>query len=293
VTDLPTPPQPNFNCPLLFIHDTKQTRLSDQLPYLYNDHGVGVQMANPHGKAIDMAALDPTRELGTKYVDILHRARIVRPGTPSAYDITEFNCQVSEVSYQPLWATKETVQAFGMTLLKSGECIHFPYQDLWMNDYIYGKWAGYQSPYLEGDRSRELLPLNPTDLEYHNFAHVFFSRMEHLPLVISVARWRPYVAKIWLADLWVMPGDAIVLPPKLTPDPPKPGASEWGKHDIVIDLHGNHNSALACRFIDGEQHLPTTTILASDAAMAMPATKPHYHEEKTATRHDRLPCNGN
>jgi hypothetical protein len=287
----PTPKISYFDAPILFIDDVKETKLSNQLPYLYNKNGVGEQKNDKFGVPIELAPLDPTRALGTKYSNVLQRRKTIHPGTPNAYDITEFNFQADEAVYQPLLATEETVQAFGMTLLKSGECIHFPYQDMWMNDYIYGKWAGYQSPYLEGNRGRELLPHNPTDLEYHNFANVFFSRGP-LPLVISVARWRPYVGQIWLADLWLMPGNAIVLPPKLTPDAPQPGASEHDKYNIVIDLHGNRNSALACRFVDGAHDLTTTTILAGEAAMKAAATRPHYHEEKNPTRHDRLPLLG-
>jgi len=35
--------------------------------------------------------------------------------------------------------------------------------------------------------------------------------------VISVARWRPYVREIALADLWIAPGDAVILPPRRFP----------------------------------------------------------------------------
>jgi hypothetical protein len=106
-----------------------------------------------------------------------------------------------------------------------------------------------------------------------------------VPLVISVARWRPYVAEIALADLWVMPGDAIVLPPKLMPPPPEPGTPYSAAWRIVCDLHGNRNSAFACWFDDRKASVKTTTILGNAQVFAAEATKPHYHEETKPTRH--------
>jgi hypothetical protein len=66
------------------------------------------------------------RALVTKYSNVQQRYKTIHPGKPNAYDIAEFNFQTDEAVYQPLLATEETVQAFGMTLLKSGECIFFP-----------------------------------------------------------------------------------------------------------------------------------------------------------------------
>ena len=157
-----------------------------------------------------------------------------------------------------------------------------------MSDFLYGKWAGHQSPYLGKGRGRELLTINPTDLEYHNFPHVFFSHGK-LPLVISVARWRPYVNEIALADLWIAPGDAIVLPPKVAPVPPN-GSCDEDPRRLILDMHGNRNSALACwssSSAAGDSALLTTTILANEAAMMADATKPHYHEEKNPSMHGR------
>jgi hypothetical protein len=272
--------------PVDFIRDGTPHPLqpSAGFPFLYNDNGRGRQLERPQGRLIDMAPENPLLNLGSKYTRIRHWTREVEPDRGAAYPITQFDFLAAEVHYQPLLATRENAQAFGMTLLKNGESVRFPYDDLVMTDYTYGWWAGYQSPYLGRGRGRELLVINPTDLEYHGFPHVFFSR-DALPLVISVARWRPYVDEITLADLWLPPGDALVLPPKTMPHEPAKDAPVQDRWPVVLDLHGNRNSAQACRFVDGHPRLETTTILASPDAMIAPTTKPHYHEEKAPTRH--------
>ncbi|KWI77254.1 hypothetical protein WM07_30555 [Burkholderia ubonensis] len=202
-----------------------------------------------------------------------------------AYLIKEFDFHGELVEYQPLRATQATAQAFGMTLLRAGECIRFEYDGLVCGQYTYGRWAGRQSPYLGLGLRRELLTYNPTDLEYHDFPHVFFSRRRSLPLVVSVARWRPYAHEISLADLWLALGDALVLPPQRFPEQLPPGALEHDAWMAVTNLHSNRNSALARRFQGGENGLTTETILGNAEVMQAPATRPHYHEEQTPTRH--------
>lgn len=272
--------------PVDFIQDGTPHPLqgSAGFPFLCNDNGWGRQLERPHGQEIGMSPENPLLNPGSKYTRIRHWTRQVEPDQGPPYPITQFDFLAAEVHYQPLLATRENAQAFGMTLLKNGECVRFPYDDLVMTDYTYGRWAGYQSPYLGRGRGRELLVINPTDLEYHNFPHVFFSR-DTLPLVISVARWRPYVDEITLADLWLPPGDALVLPPKVMPSEPAADVSLQDRWRLVLDLHGNRNSAQACRFVGGHPRLETTTILATREVMAAPSTKPHYHEEKAATLH--------
>ena len=274
-----------FNC-VPFIGDGAETALdSRQFPYLFNDHGLAQPCAQVRGRLVSLNPENPTLSLGSRYAGITWKDREV-PTSTGAYWIKQFDFRAREVRYEPLWATKETAQAFGMTLLTNGECLRFEYDQLILGQYTYGKWAGHQSPYLGPARQRELLTYNPTDLEYHNFPHAFFSRYGRLPLVISVARWRPGSREIYLADLWVRPGDALVLPPKHYPAiPPSdaPGIETWPE---VVDMHGNRNSALACWFADGEDCLLTETILANSTLMSSPAGKPHYHEEKTPTRHE-------
>jgi len=272
---------------VLFIEDGKEKDLLDPAvyPFLYNNHGEGRQLQQPQGTRTDMAPIDPSLQAGVSYANIGRRTRTVTPDEGVPYQIEQFDFHAHEVHYEPLWATEDSARAFGATLLRDGHYIEFPYSGLVMADYTYGIWAGYQSPYLGHGRGRELLPINSTDFEYHNFPHVFFSRDPNVPLVISVARWRPYADEIALADLWVAPGDALLLPPKRMPPAPLPGQDP---RSIVLDMHGNRNSAHACRYIDGKQQIRTTTILGNAATMSAPDTRPHYHEETAPTVHGRL-----
>ncbi|AMB83996.1 hypothetical protein AWM79_01200 [Pseudomonas agarici] len=275
-----------------FIEDGAESPLDTRtFPFLYNDQGLAIPSREARGRRIAPAPDRPELQRGEKYTDIRWKTREV-PTASGSYEIKEFDFHAKEVYYEPLWATEETAQAFGMTLLKSGECIRFEYDRLILAQYTYGKWAGHQSPYLGPARQRELLTYNPTDLEYHDFAHVFFARYSRLPLVISVARWRPYVSEISLADLWVKPGEALVLAPKTFPKAPHERAPDSEKRLKIVDMHGNRNSALACRFNEGEDCLATETILANPELMTSELGKPHYHEEKTPTRHEPPPGYG-
>lgn len=274
---------------ITFIKDGTPQDLKNPVafPFLYNNNGTGEQHSDVFGKLITIERDNPDLDLGNKYFNIKHSPKTITPDSGKSYEITLFDFGASEVHYTPLSANKENVQAFGMTLLKSGECVKFPYKGLITSDFTYGKWAGHQSPYLGPGRGRELLPINPTDLEYHNFPHVFFSRVGGPPLVISVARWRPYVNEIALADLWVKPGDAIVLPPKVKPVLPRCASDDLAR-SLILDLHGNRNSARACWLMEGNATLLTTTILGNKDTMMAAATKPHYHEEKSPTTHTQL-----
>src|ERR1700754_4024642 len=276
---------PNVFDPVAFIFEGSATPLPDVegKRYLFNACGTPKFFSGPKGTPIELAPDDPDLELGTRYTGIGHVRKTVPDDPP--YDITLFDFRQDEVHYEALHATCESAQAFGMTLLRSGQSIPFQYDGLVRAKHEYSKWAAHQSPYLGPSRRRELLSWNPTDLEYHAFAHVFFSQDKSLPLVISVARWRPYVNEIFLADLWVAPGDALVLPPKFFPPKPPQDASVDQLRRLIVDLHGNRNSALACWFDRSRSTLTTETILANPVVMAGELTKPHYHEEVTGTRH--------
>lgn len=269
-----------------FIGDGDEIDLdTSTFPYLYNDHGLACLKPHEEGRLIQLAPESPELERGALYKGVTWESREI-PTSSSSYTIKSFNFHAREVCYEPMWATEETAQAFGMTLLRSGECIRFEHEQLVLGQYTYGKWAGHQSPYLGLARQRELLTYNPTDLEYHAFPHAFFSRYGRLPLVISVARWRPFVGEICLADLWVRPGDALVLPPKYFPKEPLCDDSQEQKRLRIVDMHGNRNSALACWFKEGEDTLLTETILANHDLMSSKAGMPSYHEERTPTRHE-------
>ncbi|MES3025827.1 MAG: hypothetical protein V4857_29970 [Pseudomonadota bacterium] len=275
--------------PVVIIEDGASAPLLDttKFPYLYNEGGRGVQLPTPHGTEISIEPDDPGLEAGISYTGIGNTPKKVETVGDHFYEITLFDFGAAEVRYAPLEATRANARAFGMTLLKSGECVRFEYQGLKMADYVYGKWAGHMSPYIERSRRQQLLTINPSDFEYHDFAHVFFSR-DSVPLVISVARWRPYANEIALADLWLQPGDALVLPPKVKPAPPTCDMQGEALRRIVLDLHGNRNSALACWPDQDKATLSTTTILAIDEVMQAEATKPHYHEEPAGTVHEGL-----
>ncbi|KAF0814099.1 hypothetical protein IGB42_00996 [Andreprevotia sp. IGB-42] len=294
--DTPYVQRPLFDT-VLFIRDGEENELDTaQFPFLCNMEGHAKLAKDAVGYTeIHLNPERPELELGASYIGISWREKRIPPLDEAAADnatpywIKEFDFKVPEVRYEPMWATSHTAQAFGMTLLQNRQCIRFGYRDLRAAQYTYGKWAGHQSPYIGAARDRELLTHNPTDLEYHDFPHVFFADATQPPLVISVARWRPFVNEIALADLWIKPGDALILPPKRFPDPPSDNAPAADARLKIVDLHGNRNSALACWFQDGLQQLVTETILATDAVMSAEATRPHYHEEKTATRHEPPP----
>ncbi|RDU95940.1 hypothetical protein [Trinickia dinghuensis] len=273
---------------LLIDHGDAYALDCERFPYLYNNHGQCEQYAEPRGKEITLAPDDRQLDMGAKYTGIGWREKRI-PTRDGGYTIKEFDFHAELVEYQPLWATETTAQAFGMTLLRAGECIRFEYDRLVCGQYTYGQWAGHQSPYLELGRRCELLTYNPTDLEYHDFPHVFFSRHECLPLVLSVARWRPFAHEISLADLWVAPGDALVLPPQRFPAPPPPGASKHDAWMVVANLHNNRNAAQACRYQRGVDRLLTETVLGNPDVMKAPATRPQYHEEQTPTLHTQPP----
>ncbi len=96
-----------------------------------------------------------------------------------------------------------------------------------------GRDPSHWSPYQETGYA--LLSVVCTDLEHHDFPHVFASTDPLVPLVISVGRYWPATGEIRLADLWVPTGHALYIPPK----PLLLGAP-------CMDLHNNRNSARAC-----------------------------------------------
>jgi len=261
--------------PALFIQDGIQIPIDTKAnPYVYNFHGQTYHLPKPKGKLITVPPDDPSLSLGRRYPIVSAEPKKI-PTATSSYEITEFDFGTAEVVYEPIWATKESVRAFGLTLLQHDESMKLVFDGLVSCEYIYGAFAGYQSPYIGSDRSRQLLTINATDLEYHAFPHIFCSQ-DSVPLVTSVARWRPRKKEIYLADLWVRPGDCLYVP---------------AKHykQQYVDMHGNRNSARACWDSEYRSSLITNTTLGDDAVFDAPATKPHYHEEKHPTVHLNAP----
>jgi hypothetical protein len=269
---LASAPRPCFDS-VLFILDGTPIPIPEDCRYVYNDDGHTHHLKDPKGTLIPVAPEDPALSRGQRYSGIDHTEKTMDPGTKWEYILTEFDFHADPVVYEPMWADQTTCQAFGITLLQPGQCLPFSEPGMVKSLYTYGVFAGYQSPYLGSDRSRELLSVNATDLEYHAFAHIFSSQ-DTVPLVISVARWRPAQREIHLADLWVREGDCLYIPPK-------------HYSETYVDMHGNRNSAFACWGLTDKSSLLTETTLGDDEVFAAQATKPHYHEEKRQTVHSR------
>lgn len=167
---------------------------------------------------------------------------------------TELDFEGQHFEFMPWVATEETAAAFGITLVHAGEAIqiHSNQKRLSEIHYEYGMMAGHCFAYLDGGKpdcsGKTLFPFVATDLEHHDFPHIFSATdQDHLPLVISVGRYFPNLGKIYLADLWVNPGDALYIPAK-----PKYSNPEF------IDLHNNRNAALACWRGDSNKSTLTT-----------------------------------
>ncbi|HEV7240164.1 MAG TPA: hypothetical protein VGQ36_13070 [Thermoanaerobaculia bacterium] len=253
-----------------FIVDGESDPVPDTTAFLFNRNGQAVFLPEPSGTQILVNPDDPGLSRGQYYGGVTFTEKPMDQGTQWAYTLIEFDFHTAPtpVIYQPLWADadKRNCQAFGATLVRDGECIAFQYKGLIDSPARYGLFAGYQSPYIGKDRERELLAVNATDLEYHDFPHVF-SSMDTEPLVVSVARWRPSRREILLADLWIRPTDLLYLTPKKY-------------SDEYVDMHGDRNSAFACWGVQDKPSLMTRTALD-------PNIRPQYHEEKTHTIHTR------
>lgn len=175
---------------------------------------------------------------------------------PQYGEQTKMEFVANEVVYEPHWASREAAAAFGITLIEPGQGLRMqsPIRELHDTPFEYGMFAGQQCPYLPKAERFQLQPSVCTDLEHHNFPHVFSSVDPQLPLVISVGRYWPQRAKIFLADLWVPRGMALYIPPR----PKIPDAA-------YIDLHGNRNSALACWRGGPQRSVQTLTLLPKDS----------------------------
>jgi len=203
-------------------------------PYFYNDCGRPRYAKNlPRGAdLIQTAATDPRVAMGNEY--IVSQVKGVKKTPPYGIE-TRLGLVADKVAYAPLWATRDVAAAFGITLVEKGQAVHLesPVQKLSQIEYEYGVFAGHWSPYQ--NTGNKLLSVVCTDLEHHDFPHIFASIDPEMPLVTSVGRYWPKLGKIRLVDLWVPRGSALYIPPK----PSRPDAE-------CIDLHNNRNSARAC-----------------------------------------------
>ncbi|MEG0052588.1 MAG: hypothetical protein RR715_04935 [Comamonas sp.] len=214
-------------------------------PQYFKEPPAGVRLLEPASSDSDVA-------IGREYR--VTAATTTQP-SPQYGDQTQLEFLADRIEYEPLYATREIAAAFGMTLVEESQGVRVssPESELEQIDYEYGMFAGHMSPY-QGTGYR-LLGVVCTDLEHHNFPHVFASVDPQLPLVISVGRYWPELQKICLADLWVPRGKALYVPPR-----PKL------KCQPCLDLHGNRNSALACWKGIGQASVKTQTLLQTKGA---------------------------
>ncbi|MDE2306820.1 MAG: hypothetical protein KGJ97_00860 [Xanthomonadaceae bacterium] len=227
-------PEDHLNPPVFEISKFSQDVSLAKTPYFYNDNGNPAYLAElPEGVTpLVPAATNPLIAIGREYV--VSEVIGVKQTPPYGVE-TQLGFVAGKAAYEPLWATRDVAAAFGITLVEKGQGVRLssPVERLSQVEYEYGVFAGHWSPYQ--NTGNRLLSVVCTDLEHHDFPHVFASTDPRFPLVISVGRYWPKLNKIRLADLWVPQGAALYIPPK----PALPDQE-------CVDLHNNRNSARAC-----------------------------------------------
>lgn len=217
--------------------------------FFYNDEGQPTYInALPNGVTpLIPAATNPNVAIGNEYV--VSEVIGVKQTPPYGVE-TQLGFIAKEVVFEPMWATRDVAAAFGITLVEKGQgvCLSSPVDELSQVEYEYGVFAGHWSPYQ--GTGNKLLTVECTDLEHHNFPHVFASTDPNFPLVISVGRYWPKLSKIRLADLWIPRGSALYIPPKPATDSLE-----------CLDLHNNRNSARACWGDIEQNSIVTKTLL--------------------------------
>ncbi len=229
----PDMPHPYFDAPQFIIEGTPESVDITLTPYFYNNGGTPTYVATVPENVELLVAAPTNPDLARGYP---HGVTGTVGVQTSSYGMeTQLGFTGGKVAYEPLLATREVAEAFGITLVEPGQAIQVtcPHPQLDQIPYDYGVFAGHWSPYQ--GTGYALLSVVCTDLEHHDFPHVFASTDPLSPLVISVGRYWHATGEIRLADLWVPTGHALYIPPKpLLLDAP------------CIDLHNNRNSARAC-----------------------------------------------
>lgn len=242
----------SFDTPVFIkaLHETTVDTV--KTPFFYNDGGKPTYLGElpTNVKPLTPPTTNPAIAIGNEYhvADVLG----VKPNPP--YGVaTQLGFAAAEVAFAPLWATRDIAAAFGITLVEAGQAVMLssPVVELHHIEYEYGVFAGHWSPYQ--GTGKQLLSVVCTDLEHHNFPHVFASTDPAQALVVSVGRYWPKLGKIRLADLWVPRGSALYIPPK-----PASASLE------CIDLHNNRNSARACWGDIHQNSVVTQTLLQKD-----------------------------
>ncbi|WP_047396814.1 hypothetical protein [Chitinibacter sp. ZOR0017] len=244
--------EPRFDTPVFIVEKQSTPVDLSATPFFYNAAGQPSYVASlPAGVTpLSPVATDPALAVGHEY--LVREVVGVKPNAPYGIE-TQLGMQGERITYEPLWVSRSIAAAFGITLIAPGEAIQIasPVPTLAHIEYEYGVFAGHWSPYQ--GTGNQLLTEACTDLEHHDFPHVFASTDADFPLVISVARYWPALGKIRLADLWVPTGYALYIPPKPA-DPALP----------CIDLHNNRNSARACWGQLHRHSIHTDTLLQAE-----------------------------
>ena len=243
---------PRFEAPL-FIQEVFQTTIDTaKTPYFYNDGGAPTYLSQLPAGIAPLSTVETNPELACGKEYLVGEVLGVKPTLPYGIE-TQLGFVANEVAFEPLWATPDIAAAFGITLVRPGQAVQLssPVTELQQIEYEYGVFAGHWSPYQ--NTGNTLLSVVCTDLEHHDFPHVFASTDPTQPLVISVGRYWPALGKIRLADLWVPRGSALYIPPKPAAHNPQ-----------CIDLHNNRNSARACWGNIRQNSIVTHTLLQSE-----------------------------
>lgn len=261
--------QGRLDPPLFEVDRFSQPVSLARTPYFYNDDGRPVYLAEPPAGVVPLQSAPTDPDIAIGYEHLVAEVVGVKQTPPYGVE-TQLAIVGDTVSYQPLWATPAIAAGFGITVVGPGQAVRLesPVPDLADVEYEYGVFAGHWSPY-QGTGNR-VLSVVCTDLEHHDFPHVFASTDPSAPLVISVGRYWPRLARIRLADLWVPRGWALYIPPK----PAVPGQA-------CIDLHGNRNSARACWGDIGRDSIVTHTLLQPTGGFF------HWFWDAADTRHGR------
>lgn len=260
----------------LLDREVREYEVDIQLtPYFYNDAGQPSYLSRlPDGLKPLTLAPENRQNKGKKY----HVPRSLGSKDNVPYGIeTQLEFEGTQFEFEALWATRENAAAFGFTLIEVGQAIQIqsPVTTLSQIEYEYGVWASYWCPYLDlglaSGNGKTFFPFICTDMEHHDFPHVFVSSDANLPLVISVARYWPKQKDIYLADLWIPVGSALYLPPQPV----------YSKREY-INLHNNRNSAHACWGSQAQTTLKTHTLLQSQEGYF------YWYWNKSPTIHHQL-----
>lgn len=264
-------PGNHFDAPIFEWQKSVKNIDISKTPFYYNDKGkTTYHKTLPKGaKLLTPAPTDPRVAIGCEHV--VPEVIGIKQTPPWGVE-TQLEFLGNEVTFEPMWATRDIAAAFGITLVEKGQAVRLtcPHPQLAQQETIYGVFAGHWSPYQE--TNNQLITRVITDLEHHDFPHVFASTDPNMPLVISVGRYWPAFNKIRLADLWVPRGCALYIPPK----PAIPGQE-------CIDLHNNRNAARAC-WGSMKQNSVLTHILLQDKK-----TFTYWYWNGKATTHTNLP----